>query len=644
MTFIGYQSLNIALILSLYATVLFFAARRNPFSKYIKSAQRAVVAVAALFIIASIALWYALFTRDFQVEYVASYSNRALSWFYTTAAFWAGQAGSLLFWGLLLAVFSVVVLLQNRKHNAEQLPVTLGVMSATTFFFLYLLVFKTNPFTRLNFIPPDGQGLNPLLQNPQMVFHPPMLYFGFVAFTVPFAFAMAALWTKRLDDQWLKSLRRWTLFSWLFLTIGNILGMQWAYVELGWGGYWGWDPVENASLMPWLLGTAFLHSIIVQERKGMLKRWTLSLVVITFALTIFGTFVTRSGLISSVHAFGVSDLGPLFLGFLALIIIFSGILIGTRNDVLKSKKDIGSWTAKESGFLLNNLLFVFITLGVFIGTLMPSLSELFKGQQMSVGADWFNRMATPIGLGIFLLVGLCATLSWTKTSSNKLMRNLLLPLSAAILFLALFIITGLRGFVPLLSLAIAVFAIVSTLQDYLRGVRVHSRRNNSNFLSALISLTLKHKRRYGGYIVHLGVLCFFLGLIGSSAFTIEKAATVRRGESVKIGAFNLKYNGLTRQRAKDRFIDSAHFTINKAGKKIGAISSEKHLFEKFQPSTEVGIRSTLKEDIYVILADYNITSQTATIHVLINPLVVWIWIGGIVMVIGTLLAMLPDKK
>lgn len=644
MIFIGYQSLNIALALSLYAAVLFFTARRNPFSKYIKSAQRAVVAIAALLIIASIALWYALFTRNFQVEYVASYSNRALSWFYTTAAFWAGQAGSLLFWGLLLAIFSVVVLLQNRKKNAEQLPVTLGVMSTTTFFFLYLLVFKTNPFTRLDFIPPDGQGLNPLLQNPQMVFHPPMLYFGFVAFTVPFAFAMAALWTRRLDDRWLKSLRRWTLFSWLFLTIGNILGMQWAYVELGWGGYWGWDPVENASLMPWLLGTAFLHSIIVQERKGMLKRWTLSLVVLTFALTIFGTFVTRSGLISSVHAFGVSDLGPLFLGFLALIIIFSGILIGTRNDILKSKKDIGSWTAKESGFLLNNLLFVFITLGVFIGTLMPSLSELFKGQQMSVGADWFNRMATPIGLGIFLLVGLCAALSWTKTSSTKLMRNLLLPLAATIVFLAVFIITGLHGFVPLLSLAIAVFAIASTLQDYLRGVRVHSRQNNLNFLSALVSLTTKHKRRYGGYIVHLGVLCLFLGLIGSSAFTLEKAATVRRGESVKIGALNLKYDGLTRERRKDRVVDSAHFIISKAGKTIGRISSEKHLYEKFQPSTEVGIRSTPKEDIYVILADYNITSQTATVHILINPLVAWIWIGGIVMVIGTVLAMLPDKK
>jgi len=644
LTFIGYQSLNIALALSLYATVLFFTARRDPFSKYIKSAQRAVVAIAVLLIIASLALWYALFTRDFQVEYVASYSNRALSWFYTTAAFWAGQAGSLLFWGLLLAIFSVVVLFQNRNKNADQLPVTLGVMSATTFFFLYLLVFKTNPFTRLDFIPPDGQGLNPLLQNPQMVFHPPMLYFGFVAFTVPFAFAMAALWSRRLDDQWLKSLRRWTLFSWLFLTIGNILGMQWAYVELGCGGYWGWDPVENASLMPWLTGTAFLHSIIVQERKGMLKRWTLSLVVLTFALTIFGTFVTRSGLISSVHAFGESGLGPLFLGFLALIIIFSGILIGTRNDILKSKKDIGSWTAKESGFLLNNLLFVFITLGVFIGTLMPSLSELFKGQQMSVGADWFNRMAMPIGLGIFLLVGVCAALSWTKTSKDKLLRNLLLPITATIIALAIFLIIGLRGIMPLLSLCIAVFAIVSTLQDYLRGIRVHSRQSNSNFLAALISLTIKHKRRYGGYIVHIGVLCFFLGLIGSSAFTIEKTVTIHRGESVKIGAFNLKYDGLTRKRAKDRFIDSAHFIINKAGKNIGAISSEKHLFEKFQPSTEVGIRSTLKEDIYIILADYNITSQTATVHVLINPLVAWIWIGGIIMVIGTLIAILPDKK
>ena len=644
MTYIGYQALIIALVLSLYATILFFAAGKNPFSKYIQSAQRAVLAVAALVIIASIALWYALFTRDFQVEYVAHYSNRALTWFYTIAAFWAGQAGSLLFWGLLLAIFNVVVLLQNRKKNAELLPVTLGIMSATTFFFLYLLVFNSNPFALLDFMPPDGQGLNPLLQNPQMVFHPPTLYVGFVACTVPFAFAMAALWIRRLDNQWLTTIRRWTLVAWLFLTIGNILGMQWAYVELGWGGYWAWDPVENASLMPWLTGTAFLHSIIVQERKGMLKRWTISLVVLTFALTIFGTFVTRSGLISSVHAFGVSTLGPLFLGFLAVILIFSTVLLSTRNDILAGKRDIGSWTSKESGFLLNNLLFVAITFGVFVGTLMPSLSELFKGEQMTVGSEFFNRMATPIGLGIFLLIGVCTAFSWTKTSTDKLLRNLLFPLATAVVLSAVFVFMGIRGFTPLVSLAIAVFSITITFQDYIRGVRVHSRQQKISFIAAILSLTLKHKRRYGGYIVHLGVLCFLLGVIGSSAFTLEKQATVRKEDSIRAGAYELQFKGITRERGEDRVIDSAHFSISKNSKTIGSISSEKHLFQNFQPSTEVGIRSTLKEDLYVILADYDITTQMATVGVLVNPLVIWIWIGGLIMVLGTLVAIAPDKK
>jgi cytochrome c-type biogenesis protein CcmF len=644
LTYIGYQALIIALVLSLYATILFFAAGRKPFSKYIASAQRAVIAVAVLVVIASIALWYALFTRDFQIEYVAHYSNRALTWFYTIAAFWAGQAGSLLFWGLLLALFSVIVLAQNYKKNSELLPITLGIMSATTFFFLYLLVFKSNPFARLAFLPPDGQGLNPLLQNPQMVFHPPTLYLGFVAFTVPFAFAMSALWIRRLDNQLLKTIRRWTLASWLFLTIGNILGMQWAYVELGWGGYWAWDPVENASLMPWLTGTAFLHSIIVQERKGMLKRWTISLVVMTFALTIFGTFVTRSGLISSVHAFGVSDLGPLFLGFLAVIIIFATVMLSTRGEILKGNRDIGSWTSKESSFLLNNLLFVAITLGVFIGTLMPSLSELFRGEQMTVGSEFFNRMATPIGLGVFLLIGVCTALSWTKTSTEKLLRNLLLPLIIAVVFLALFTLMGIRGFIPLVSLAIAVFSITITIQDYIRGVIVHSRQQSINFITAIVSLTRKHKRRYGGYIVHLGVLALLLGLIGSSAFTLEKQATVRKNDIIRAGDYDLQFQGITRERGKDRFVDSANFSISKDSKIIGSISSEKHLFENFQPSTEVGIRSTLKEDLYVMLGDYDIKAQMATVGVLVNPLVIWIWIGGLIMVFGTLLAIVPDKR
>jgi len=644
LTDLGYYALSIALVFSLYATILFFVKGKTPQSRYIGSAKRATFATTALVGFAALALWYALFTRDFQIEYVANYSNRSLSWFYTFAALWAGQAGSLLFWGLLLVIFATIVLLQNQHKQPRLLPYTMGVIMATTSFFLYLLVFKSNPFAGLSFTPPDGRGLNPLLQNPEMVFHPPSLYVGFVGFTIPFAFAVAALLSNQLDDEWLKSIRRWTLVSWLFLTIGNILGMQWAYVELGWGGYWGWDPVENSSLMPWLTGTAFLHSMIVQERKGVLKRWTISLVVVTFALTIFGTFVTRSGLISSVHAFGVSNLGPLFLGFLLLIITTSTILLIKRTVMLKGEKDIGSWTSKESSFLLNNILFLAMTLGVLIGVLTPTLSELTTGEQMTVGVEWFNRMATPIGIAIFILVGLCAALSWGKTSANKLWRRFMWPIATTILAIVLLLIFDIHGFLPLLSLAVAVFAFSLTFQDYIKGIIVHKARENRSFFAAWISLTFKHKRRYGGYLVHLGVLLFFLGIIGSSAFTQEKSATLEKGESITIGNFDLYYQGLSRESGKDRIIDAAHFIVKKSDRELGKLSAEKHLFDNFQPATEVGIRSTVKQDIYIILADYDPTSQVATFSVLLNPLVLWIWIGGLVMVMGTIVALLPDRN
>lgn len=592
---------------------------------------------------ASLALFYALFARDFSILYVAQYSNKSLSWFYTAAAFWAGQAGSLLFWGWLLVIFALVVLLQNKKRNPQLLPYTMAVINLVIFFFLYLLVFKSNPFERNIFVPADGHGLNPLLQNPEMIFHPPSLYVGFVGFIVPFAFAIAALLTGRLDSQWIVSIRRWTLFSWLFLTIGNILGMQWAYVELGWGGYWAWDPVENSSLLPWLSGTAFLHSIIVQERKGMLKTWNMSLIVLTFALTIFGTFVTRSGLISSVHAFGVSNLGPLFLGFLALVIVGSLILIVYRARLLKGEKNIGAWFSKEMSFLLNNLFFIALTVGVFIGTIMPTLSELAGGEKMTVNAEFFNRMATPIGLAIFLLIGVCTLLSWGATSGRKIFANVLIPGITAIVSVPVLYAAGARQMKPLLALVITVFAVMATLVDYIRGILVRRRRENSNFLLALLSLTAKNKRRYGGYIVHFGILLFFLGIVGSSSFSTETYATVKPGDSISNGSFRLDYTGLTRSQSKGMFIDAAIFKVYKNGKFVGPIRSEKHIHPNFQPATEVGIRSSLKQDLYVILADYDLDSQAATISMLINPLVLWIWIGGIFMIAGVFIAMAPKK-
>ncbi len=593
--------------------------------------------------LASIALIYAFLSRDFQVQYVAHYSNRSLSWFYTLAAFWAGQDGSLLFWTWLLTIFGAYVLRTNKERNLELLPVTMAVISITTLFFLYLATFKTNPFAKTPFVPEDGTGLNPLLQNPGMVFHPPSLYIGFVAFTVPFAFAIAALVTRSLDERWLRSIRRWTLFAWLFLTIGNILGMQWAYVELGWGGYWAWDPVENASFLPWLTGTAFLHSVIVQERKGMLKTWNMALVTLTFALTIFGTFVTRSGVISSVHAFGVSNLGPSFLAFLALILVGSFALIFSRRSLLAGKGQVGSWTSKESSFLLNNILFMALTIAVLIGTIWPTITEAIQNQKITVGAEWFNRMATPIGLAIFALTGICALLAWNRTSRQLLLKNLLWPLLFTLGVLAVLLLLGVRGLLPLFALGVALFSLSATLLEFIRGTIVRKQTDGLGIGRALLSLAGKNKRRYGGYIVHLGVLMLFLGIIGSSAFNVEKEATLQKGDSMEIGRYRLLYQGLRSEEMPDRRVDAAMFDLFINGKPAGKLEAEKHLHPNFQPATEVAIRSNLREDLYVILASYDPRSQVATISALINPLMIWMWIGGVVMTLGTLLAISPQQ-
>jgi cytochrome c-type biogenesis protein CcmF len=639
---LGYQALLISLALTLYAAVIYIWAARRTASPFLESAHRAVYASLALVTLASIALIYAFLSRDFQIQYVAHYSDRSLSWFYTLAAFWAGQDGSLLFWTWLLTIFGAVVLRTNKERNPQLLPVTMAVISVTTLFFLYLATFKTNPFAKTPFVPADGTGLNPLLQNPGMVFHPPSLYIGFVAFTVPFAFAIAALVNKSLDERWLKSIRRWTLFAWLFLTIGNILGMQWAYVELGWGGYWAWDPVENASFLPWLTGTAFLHSVVVQERKGMLKTWNMALATLTFALTIFGTFVTRSGVISSVHAFGVSNLGPSFLAFLALILAGSFALIFSRRSLLRGKGQIGNWSSKESGFLLNNILFVAMTFAVLVGTIWPTVTEAILHQKITVGAEWFNRMATPIGLAIFALTGLCALLAWNKTSRQQLLKNLLRPLLIALGVLVLLIIAGVRGFLPLFALAIAIFSLSATLLDFFRGARVRKQTDNLGFGKALVSLAQKNKRRYGGFVVHLGVLMLFLGIIGSSAFNIEKEATLQKGDSLEIGRYRLLYQGIRSEEKSDRHVDAAMFDLYINGKPAGKLEAEKHLHPNFQPATEVAIRSNLREDLYVILASYDQRTQVATVSALINPLMIWMWIGGVVMALGTLLAISPQ--
>ncbi len=635
----GFAVLTIAFVLSIYsALVLIWAIHRKDHTLY-TSARRAVINMFVLLTTASLVLLHALISRNFQVEYVAHYSNRSLSLFYTLAAFWAGQDGSLLLWAWLLAVFAAVVVLIYRHRDWQQTASTLATIEITLFFFLYLLVFKSNPFSQTAFTPADGAGLNPLLQNPEMLFHPPTLYVGFVGFTIPFAMAMASLVSRKLDREWSTSIRRWALFSWLFLTIGNILGMQWAYVELGWGGYWAWDPVENASLLPWLTATAFLHSFIVQKRRGGFKLWSVSLLLLTFVLTIFGTFVTRSGLIESVHAFGVSDLGPVFLIFLALVLFSSIGLLVFRHSFLKSNLTIESWSSKEASFMINNVLFGALTLGTLLGTLMPSISEALTGQKLSVTESFFNRMATPLGLALFLLAGICIALTWNTTRFRDQHRKFLPPLLlSVVIFIITLIGSGFR-FLPTLALTIFAFSVSMLFLTSCNELRLGnaSARQNRRLIS--IFRTIKDRRQhYGGYIAHFGMFMIFLGFTGS-AFITEKTAQLDPGQQIRVDDVALEYTGIERVDHPDRITDTAQFAIVKNNTHVGSIHTQKLYLPRFQPSTEVGIHSTLARDIYVILGSYDIESQSATIHMMINPLVAWIWVGGVVMIIGGVLAL-----
>jgi cytochrome c-type biogenesis protein CcmF len=424
---IGFYSIFIALFLSSYSGLAAVLGIRSRIAGMIASAENAAYAVFGFLTLASVAMVYALITRDFQIAYVSSYTNKGLPMLYTLSAFYAGQKGSLLFWGWILSMFSSIALFQNRKKNRQLMPHVLAVLMAVTFFFTFLMVFVTNPFETLNYVPLDGKGLNPMLQNPGMIFHPPTLFLGYVGFTIPFAFALAALFTGHLGDVWIKTTRKWTIFSWFFLTAGNLFGMEWAYVELGWGGYWAWDPVENASFMPWIVGTAYLHSVMIQEKRGMLKVWNIVLIFLTFLLTIFGTFITRSGLIASVHSFGESTLGWFFLLFLVITLLISLSLLIYRLPYLKSKNQLDSLFSRESSFLLNNLLFVGIAFTVFWGTLFPIISEAVRGIKITVGAPFYNAVITPIGLALLLLTGICPLIAWRKTTLVNFARKIVLP-------------------------------------------------------------------------------------------------------------------------------------------------------------------------------------------------------------------------
>ncbi|MFQ6616762.1 MAG: heme lyase CcmF/NrfE family subunit, partial [Fidelibacterota bacterium] len=599
----------------------------------------------ALFVLCTVLMGILVFsfvTHDFSLKYVASYSNRTLPLAYTVSALWAGQAGSLLLWAWLLCLFSVIVVRQNQRQNRTLIPYVLGTLLATILFFIGLMVYATSPFEQLPQALPDGKGLNPMLQNSGMIMHPPTLYLGYVGFTVPFAFAIASLITRKLDAQWIRTTRRWTLFSWLFLTLGNLFGAKWAYVELGWGGYWAWDPVENASLMPWLTGTAFLHSVMIQEKRGMLKVWNMVLIILTFGLTIFGTFITRSGIISSVHSFGESSLGPLFLIFLGLVLVSSLSLLWSRRNDLKSDNRLDAFLSRESSFLFNNLVLVGMTFAVFWGTIFPILSEAVRGVKITVGPPFFNQVNLPIALALLALTGICPLIAWRKSSAHNFRRNFVIPVTTGLMTAFVLAVIRVPSLFSIISFSLSAFVITTILLEFSRGARARARVRNTGLLRGMWDVTMRNKRRYGGYVVHLGMVMLIVGITGSSVFQKEKIAVLNEGEQLEIAGYTLVYETLEDHSTDHAQVAAARVRVTEDDRFLGTLYPAKQLHANFEPVSEVDIRQTLKEDLYVILAGWD-EQRRGTFKVLVIPLVGWIWLGGTVMVVGTLIAMGPDR-
>jgi cytochrome c-type biogenesis protein CcmF len=640
---IGRLSLLVAFFVSFYALVSSIFSAKTKREDFKKSSENAILSTCVLIIISSVALLSAFITRDFSLRYVAEYSSKALPLSYTISAFYGGQAGSLLFWVLFLVIFSTVVVFQNKKKHRDLIPYVNAINMAVSFFFLFVINFLSNPFEKLPFTPEDGRGLNPLLQNPGMFFHPPTLYLGYVGFTIPFAFAIASLITKRLDELWIRTTRRWTIFAWLFLGLGNLFGSWWAYVELGWGGFWMWDPVENASFMPWLTATAYLHSVMIQEKKRMLKVWNFSLIIITFALSIFGTFLTRSGVIQSVHSFAQTSIGYYFLGFLIFILIFSFGLLFLRWDELKSKNEIDSLLSRESSFLFNNLLLVGATFAVFWGTIFPLISEAVRGVKITVGPPFFNYVTVPIFLLLLILTGICPLIAWRKASLSNLSRNFLYPCVFSLLCGIVLYVFGIKHIPALFSFVFSIFVFATIILEFYRGTKARSKMTKENYIKAFFNLIWRNKRRYGGYIVHIGVILIFVGATGK-AFKYEKIATLKKGEKMKVKNYTLRYDNYSTYSTQQKEVFITTMTVFKNNKKIGVVRPEKDYYKnQDQPTTEVAVFTTLKEDLFIILAEIN-ENNAVTFKTIINPLIVWLWLGGFVIFFGGLLVLLPDKR
>jgi cytochrome c-type biogenesis protein CcmF len=660
----GSFSLLLALTLSAYTlcagALALSRSRATPdagASRLGETARRAGISSFVAMTCVAFALVWASFTNDYSVAYILHHTNRDLNLGYKFAALWSGQEGSLVLWAWLLSAYGFVLRLRHRV-DVRLTAFASTILAGIQVFFLMLLVFAAPPFAiQPGPVATDGFGLNPLLQYPEMMIHPPMLYLGYVGFSVPFAFALGALMMRYPGEKWIHITRRWTMVTWLFLTVGIFLGAHWAYSVLGWGGYWGWDPVENASLMPWLTGTAFLHSVMMQEKRGMMKTWNVWLIFSTFMLTILGTLLTRSGIVSSVHAFASSNIGNWFYGFIVIVFAVCLFTFIKNKDHLKSENKLESLVSRESSFLFNNLVLLAACFTVLWGTLFPILSEYVQGSKVTVGAPFYNRVNIPVGLFLLFLTGIGPLLAWRSTSLRSIRRNFILPSIAMAVALVTLIAIGVRPwsagddmqsqFFSLVALTLAAGVITAIAAEFLRGANVvvrqaRDRGERMNLLGATVLLVRRNTRRYGGYLVHFGIVVMFIGIAGG-AFNQAHEQEMGFGDSMTVGPYKLVCQSFTQDSNANYDTEYALLDVYRGGKKIKQLAPERRFYNASQTSsTMVAMHSTLASDLYVIYEGKNPDTDRPIIKVFLNPLMNWIWIGVLIVVMGTFVALIPN--
>ncbi|NOX62521.1 MAG: heme lyase CcmF/NrfE family subunit [Chloroflexi bacterium] len=665
---LGYIALLLAMVASAYGVVtsLIGGIRRDELLAL--SGRNALYAAAGLVTIATVALWYLLIANDFSIDYVASHSERALPLFYRFSALWGGQAGSLLLWGFMLAIYGAVMVSFIWRKEPRRGPYIVAILLAVQFFFLALNVFAANPFDRLwvlpdgsttgamfrpegaaLFVPADGSGLNPLLQNYWMVGHPVFLLLGYVGLTLPMAWAVASLISGQLDDGWAKSVRVWVMVPWIFLSIGILMGSQWAYMELGWGGFWAWDPVENASFIPWLTATALIHSIIIQQQRGMLKVWNVVLAFLSFWLVIIGTFITRSGIIDSVHAFALSEVGPLFLGF--IIFTFFGFLalVWWRLPDLESDTELDSMLSRESAFLFVNVLFIVAAFVTLFGTIFPIISEAVTGDKIAVGPPWFNKVDGPIFLAILFLMAVGPLLGWRRTSPEMLKRNLAFPVAFAIAIFTLLLMMVTRRWVPLVSWAVSALVVGAIIWEFYRGARSRRKATGESWLTALARVMARNQRRYGGYIVHLGIVFIAVAATTTTSFQHNLKASLQIDESASLAGYTFTFIGLDQEPGPNHTSMVANVLVTKGNETVGVLRPRMNFYSAISgrdqgPTTEVGLHTNLREDVYIVFNGWESNGQLGAFEFFVNPMMLWMWLGGIVLVIGATFALWPIPK